>query len=149
MFIGNFKLVGDNFTGVIKTLTFKTDAVFEPIEKKSEKAPDCRATNGNTDIGVAWKKTSEAGNAYLSVQLEIRRFRLPSCAAWSRPAPNSPTAWSGNARASGNDHPTGAASVAPASPSIAIHIPKDFCERISTQYHYQRRPHPRPAPASL
>jgi uncharacterized protein (DUF736 family) len=61
MFIGNFKPAGDNYAGVIKTLTFKTDAVFEPIEKKSEKSPDYRVTNGNTDIGVAWKKTSEAG----------------------------------------------------------------------------------------
>ena len=65
MFIGNFKPVGDNFTGTIKTLTFKIDAVFESIEKKSEKSPDYRVTTGNTDIGVAWKKTSEVGNAYL------------------------------------------------------------------------------------
>ena len=43
--------------------------MFESIEKKSEKAPDYRVTTGNTDIGVASKKTSEAGNAYLSVQL--------------------------------------------------------------------------------
>jgi uncharacterized protein (DUF736 family) len=56
-------------SGVIKTLAFKIDAVFESIEKKSEKAPDYRVTTGNTDIGVASKKTSEAGNAYLSVQL--------------------------------------------------------------------------------
>lgn len=58
MFIGNFRPVGDNYTGVIKTLTFKIDAVFEAIEKKGEKAPDYRVTTGNTDVGVAWKKTS-------------------------------------------------------------------------------------------
>lgn len=70
MFIGNFKPAGDSYAGTIKTLTFKTEAVFEPIEKKSEKAPDYRVTTGYTDIGVAWKKTSEAGNAYLSVRLD-------------------------------------------------------------------------------
>src|ERR1700686_1639539 len=70
MFIGNFKPAGDSYAGVIKTLTFKTEAVFEPIEKKSEKSPDYRVTTGPTDIGVAWKKTSEAGNAYLSVRLD-------------------------------------------------------------------------------
>ena len=77
MFIGNFRPVGDNYTGVIKTLTFKIDAVFETIEKKSEKAPDYRLTTGNTDIGVAWKKTSEAGNAYLSVQLDDPALPAP------------------------------------------------------------------------
>jgi uncharacterized protein (DUF736 family) len=70
MFIGNFRTAGSSYTGVIKTLTFKTEAVFEPIEKKSEKSPDYRVTSGNTDIGVAWKETSEAGNAYLSVRLD-------------------------------------------------------------------------------
>ena len=32
---------------------------------------------GNTDIGVAWKKTSEAGNAYLSVQLDDPALAAP------------------------------------------------------------------------
>jgi len=77
MFIGNFKPAGDSYTGVIKTLTFKTEAVFEPIEKKSEKSPDYRVTNGNTDIGVAWKETSEAGNAYLNVRLDDPALPAP------------------------------------------------------------------------
>ncbi len=38
MFIGNFIPAGDSYTGVIKTLTFNTEAVFEPIERKSEKS---------------------------------------------------------------------------------------------------------------
>jgi uncharacterized protein (DUF736 family) len=70
MFIGNFKPLGDNYTGVIQTLTFTTEAIFEQIEKKGENSPDYRITNGTSDIGVAWKKTSEAGNAYLSAQLD-------------------------------------------------------------------------------
>jgi uncharacterized protein (DUF736 family) len=78
MFIGNFKSAGDSYTGTIQTLTFTTEAVFEPLEKKSDKSPDYRVTNGNTDIGVAWKKTSEAsGNAYLSVQLDDPALPAP------------------------------------------------------------------------
>jgi uncharacterized protein (DUF736 family) len=70
MFIGNFTSSGENYTGVIRTLTFTTEAIFEALEKKGEKSPDYRVTNGSTDIGVAWRKTSEAGNSYLSVSLD-------------------------------------------------------------------------------
>ena len=96
MFIGNFKSAGNSYSGVIQTLTFKVEAVFEPIEKKSAKSPDYRVTTGKTDIGVAWKETSEAGNAYLSVRLDDPCLPAPiQCAlvktedghrlAWDRP----------------------------------------------------------------
>ena len=45
MFIGNSKPMGDNFTGVIQTLTFNTEATFERIEKKGDKSLDFRFTN--------------------------------------------------------------------------------------------------------
>ena len=77
MFIGNFSQVGDSFARTIKTLTFKIDVVFEHIETKSEKAPEYRVTTGHTDIGVAWKKTSEADNAYLSVLIDDPTFPAP------------------------------------------------------------------------
>jgi len=70
MIIGNFKKTDDGYSGVIRTLAFTTDAVFEPAERHSEKSPDFRITNGDTEIGVAWKETSEAGKAYLSVRLD-------------------------------------------------------------------------------
>ena len=70
MIIGNFKKTDDGYSGVIKTLTFTTDAVFEPIEKKSDKSPDYRITNADSELGAAWKETSEGGNAYLSVRLD-------------------------------------------------------------------------------
>ena len=70
MIIGNFTTSGTSYKGIIKTLTFTTEAIFEPNDKKSENAPDFRITNGDTEIGVAWKETSEAGNSYLSVRLE-------------------------------------------------------------------------------
>lgn len=70
MIIGNFNLIDGSYKGVIRTLTFTTEAIFEPAEKKSDNSPDFRIGNGATEIGVAWKETSEAGNAYLSVRLE-------------------------------------------------------------------------------
>jgi uncharacterized protein (DUF736 family) len=70
MIIGNFKPAGSSFAGTIKTLTFQVDAVFDPIDKRSGKSPDYRVTTGDTEIGVAWKETSEGGKAYLSVQLD-------------------------------------------------------------------------------
>lgn len=70
MIIGNFKTTDDGYSGVIKTLTFTTEAVFVPAERHSDKSPDYRITNGDSEIGVAWRETSEAGNAYLSVRLD-------------------------------------------------------------------------------
>ena len=70
MIIGNFKTTDDGYSGVIKTLTFNTEAVFVPAERHSDKSPDYRITNGDSEIGVAWKETSEANRAYLSVRLE-------------------------------------------------------------------------------
>ena len=70
MIIGNFKPAGDTYFGTIRALTFTTEAVFEPIERKTDKSPDYRVTNGNTEIGAAWKETSKADNAYLSVLLD-------------------------------------------------------------------------------
>jgi uncharacterized protein (DUF736 family) len=82
MIIGKFNITGTGYTGVIQTLTFKTQAVFEPVEKKTDKSPDFRITNGETDIGAAWKETSEkTGNSYLSVRLDAPTLSAPiSCA---------------------------------------------------------------------
>jgi uncharacterized protein (DUF736 family) len=77
MYIGNFDKEGDNYTGIIQTLTFTTKATFVPLEKKNDKSPDYRVDNGTTDIGVAWAKTSEAGNFYLSVQLDDPALPAP------------------------------------------------------------------------
>jgi uncharacterized protein (DUF736 family) len=70
MIIGNFKTTDDGYHGTIKTPAFTTEAEFVPADKHSDKSPDYRVTNGDTEIGVAWKETSEAGNAYLSVRLD-------------------------------------------------------------------------------
>ncbi len=66
--VGNFKPAGDSYTGVIKTLTFNTEAVFEPIEKKSEKSPDYRVTMAKPTS--AWRGRKPARRATLSVRLD-------------------------------------------------------------------------------
>jgi uncharacterized protein (DUF736 family) len=70
MIIGTFKPAGSNFAGTIQTLNFKVEAVFEPITGKTDKAPDYRITTGHTDLGAAWKETSQAGKPYLAVKLD-------------------------------------------------------------------------------
>jgi uncharacterized protein (DUF736 family) len=74
MIIGNFKKTDDGYKGVIRTLTLTADAVFEPQERRSDNSPDYRVISGETEIGAAWKKTSEAGSAYLSVRLDDPSF---------------------------------------------------------------------------
>lgn len=65
------------FTGVIKTLTLNTKAVFRPVEKDGEKSPDFRISAGDMDIGAAWKKTSREGRDYISVKLDDPSFPAP------------------------------------------------------------------------
>jgi uncharacterized protein (DUF736 family) len=78
MIIGNFKTTDSGYRGTIKTLTFKVEAVFHPIDKKSDKSPDYRITTDDSEIGAAWKETSEkTGNGYLSVQLDAPGLSAP------------------------------------------------------------------------
>ncbi len=78
MIIGTFKPTGSTFAGTIETLSFKAEAVFEPIAGKSEKSPDFRVTSGHADLGVAWRETSQAtGKPYLSVRLDDPSFPAP------------------------------------------------------------------------
>ncbi len=82
MIIGKFNITDTTYTGVIQTLTFKTRAVIEPQEKRTDKSPDYRVTDGEMEIGVAWKETSEKdGSSYLSVRLDAPTLPAPvSCA---------------------------------------------------------------------
>lgn len=81
MIIGTFKNAGDRFTGIIQTLTFTTEAVLAPARKKGDTSPDYRITTGATEIGVAWKETSEAGKSYLSVRLDDPSLPAPIACA--------------------------------------------------------------------
>lgn len=77
MIIGTFN--HDKKTGCYKgdilTLGFQfSDVELSPAKKGSEREPDYRLTaktaSGHVELGAAWKRTSEAGNEYLSVSLD-------------------------------------------------------------------------------
>jgi uncharacterized protein (DUF736 family) len=76
--IGTFKKDGNGYAGQIETLTLKAKLTFEPTDKKSDKAPDFRvfqiADDFTSEIGAAWKKTSQEGAEFLSVSLDDPSF---------------------------------------------------------------------------
>ena len=101
MQIGTFKRDGVGFSGQIRTLTISHDITLEPVRSASDKAPDFRAYSGVHEVGIAYRKTSERGNEYLSVLLDDPSFtkavwcnlllsdrdELPLM--WDRPKPKS------------------------------------------------------------
>ncbi len=72
--IGIFTAQGGGFSGTVRTLTLNVKVKILPNDKGSENAPDYRIQAGSYDIGAAWKKTSRAGRAYLSVTLDDPSF---------------------------------------------------------------------------
>ena len=78
--IGTFKKDGNGYAGNIETLTLKAKITFEPNTQKGDnaKAPDFRvfqiADDFTSEIGAAWKKTSQEGAEYLSVSLDDPSF---------------------------------------------------------------------------
>jgi uncharacterized protein (DUF736 family) len=75
--IGTFTKSENGFSGQIKTVTLNVKAKFAPAEKENDKAPDYRIFGGQTELGAAWKKTSNAGREYLSVKLDDPTFPAP------------------------------------------------------------------------
>jgi len=76
--IGTFTKDGAGYGGAIQTLTISANLSFEPVEKRSDSAPDYRVfhhTEGySSEIGAAWKKTSREGAEYLSVSFDDPSF---------------------------------------------------------------------------
>ncbi len=77
MIIGTFihDKTSDSFSGDIATLHFQFSPVeITPADKKHEKGPDYRVTfdsaHGIVELGSVWKRTSQQGNDYLSVELD-------------------------------------------------------------------------------
>ena len=69
--IGTFTKKDAGYQGTIKTPGLKTKAVFVPLEKTNDKAPDFRVLADDMEFGAAWQKTAEkSGNSYLSVTLD-------------------------------------------------------------------------------
>ena len=75
--IGTFTKSENSFSGQIKTVTLNVKAKFAPAQKDNDKAPDYRIFAGQTELGAAWKKTSNAGREYLSVKLDDPTFPAP------------------------------------------------------------------------
>jgi uncharacterized protein (DUF736 family) len=77
MIIGTFKYDAntDTYTGDINTLTLHRPGVqLRPVEKRSEGGPDYRMSGGKgattVELGAAWKRTSEKGQDFLSIELD-------------------------------------------------------------------------------
>ncbi len=76
--IGTFKKAGTNaYTGTIQTLTIHTDISLEPTRSSNDKAPDFEVFAGSTQVGIAYNKTSEKGNPYVSILLDDPTFARP------------------------------------------------------------------------
>ena len=75
--IGSFKKDGNGYSGTIQTLTINAAITLEPVRSRNEKAPDFRVLAGLAEIGIAYRKTSEKGNEYLSVLLDDPSFPRP------------------------------------------------------------------------
>lgn len=74
--IGTFTPDNDGFAGTVRTLSLNVKVKLVPNDRNSsDNAPDFRvlAATGH-EIGAAWRKTSEAGRAYLSVTLDDPTF---------------------------------------------------------------------------
>ena len=75
--IGNFTKQDNAYQGTIATLSVNAKATITPIEKTGEQSPDFRVFGNKAEIGAAWKSTSKAGNAYISVKLDDPSFAAP------------------------------------------------------------------------
>lgn len=88
MIIGNFiyDSEADTFAGALTTLTVtRNDIRIKPADPKNDKEPDYRivseTVSGPVEFGAAWKRTSERGQAFLSVSLDDPSLNAPiNCA---------------------------------------------------------------------
>jgi uncharacterized protein (DUF736 family) len=59
------------FLGTLSTLALHAAKMaFVPVENPTDKGPVYRVLLGESEIGAGWKRTSKAGNAYISVKLD-------------------------------------------------------------------------------
>ena len=75
--IGTFTKQDNAYQGTIATLSLSAKATITPVEKTGEQSPDFRVSVNKAEIGAAWKATSKAGNAYISVKLDDPSFAAP------------------------------------------------------------------------
>lgn len=75
--IGTFSKTNDGYKGYVETITVSAATQFQPVEKKSPKAPDYRIFSHGAEIGAAWIKSGKAETTYLSVMLDDPSFNAP------------------------------------------------------------------------
>ena len=80
--IGTFKADKDGYAGTIRTLALNAKVrIVANDQKQSQGAPDFRVLVGTTEIGAAWRKSSEDHGSYLSIRLDDPSFAEPIRAA--------------------------------------------------------------------
>ena len=81
--IGTFKAEKDGYAGTIRTLTLNAKVrIVANDQKQSQGAPDFRVLMGVTEVGAAWRATSNEDNtSYLRVRLDDPAFAEPIRAA--------------------------------------------------------------------
>ena len=80
--IGTFKADKDGYFGTIRTLALNAKVrIVANDQKQSQGAPDFRVLVGTTEIGAAWRKTSEDHGSHLSIRLDDPSFAEPIRAA--------------------------------------------------------------------
>ena len=73
--IGTFTADKDGFAGTLRTLTLNVKVKLVPNDKGgNENAPDFRIQASGMDVGAGWRKTSEAGRAYVSCTFDDPSF---------------------------------------------------------------------------
>jgi uncharacterized protein (DUF736 family) len=76
--IGSFKLgANGTYSGEITTLSMTRKVRLVPTEATTKNAPDLRVFVDQTEIGVAWQKSSRSGEAYFAVKLDDPTFAAP------------------------------------------------------------------------
>lgn len=77
--IGTFKRTGDEFQGVIVTLSVQAQNVrIAPVSgQRAQNAPSHRVHVGLAEIGAAWAAQTSEGREYLSVKLDDPSFTGP------------------------------------------------------------------------
>lgn len=89
MLIGLFAQDGDTYKGHIASFGLNVlGMMFSPVAEKQGNGPDfvvtIRTKAEVMEIGAAWKKTSKAGKAYLSVKLDGPTLAQPIHCALTR-----------------------------------------------------------------
>jgi uncharacterized protein (DUF736 family) len=84
LIIGILSRTSDGWAGTIRTISGQTKARFIPNDKRdSDRAPDFRLMAGHCELGVAWRKRTqaEAKREFLSVSLDSPFLIAPMSAA--------------------------------------------------------------------